>query len=392
MKTPERRAVAALFFLFGFGMISWVPRFPEIKANLHINNGQFGTLVSLGAIGSFLSFLTVGHLVHRFGTGKAMALSGAMYSSGVGLIVHSNHSWQFLLCNIAIGAGISAFHISVNSEIFHMQSKSEEVIMPRMHGAWSAGSLSTAILSGFLASRITLWIHIDGLIFIVYSLMLTLLWKMRHALLPGNATSDEQTSVKRLFKAFKVDWIITFSIIFSNLLELCIGDWATIFSKEDLHMSPGVSAIPFVVFASAMILGRFQVHRVTPHIAIADLSKWAAITCGIVFALTTTVGAHIAKSAPTTGFTIFVLGAFIGGLGSSFLNPTLLNAANKRSIEPGAVVLGRLGLLTTSLTFLFKTVIAWVAQLTSISVALLIPSLALISTTLAIKAIREASR
>ena len=48
----EINLLKALFFLFGIQIMSWVPRFPEVKANLQLSNGQFGSLLSLGSIGN----------------------------------------------------------------------------------------------------------------------------------------------------------------------------------------------------------------------------------------------------------------------------------------------------------------------------------------------------
>ena len=48
----ELNLLRVLFFLFGLGIMSWVPRFPEVKAALHLTNGGFGSLISSGAIGS----------------------------------------------------------------------------------------------------------------------------------------------------------------------------------------------------------------------------------------------------------------------------------------------------------------------------------------------------
>lgn len=60
----ELHLIKALFFLFGLLIMSWVPRFPEVKANLRLTNGEFGSLVSMGAIGNLVALLTIGHLVH----------------------------------------------------------------------------------------------------------------------------------------------------------------------------------------------------------------------------------------------------------------------------------------------------------------------------------------
>ena len=47
--------------------MAWVPRFPELKENLSLSNGPFGSILTTGAIGAFLGLLTVGHIVHKYG-------------------------------------------------------------------------------------------------------------------------------------------------------------------------------------------------------------------------------------------------------------------------------------------------------------------------------------
>ncbi|MEI9906847.1 MAG: MFS transporter [Actinomycetota bacterium] len=64
-----------LFFLFAFGVMSWAPRFPELKQHLGVSNGEFGTLVSLNAFGALTSLMTVGQLVHRYGARRIMTIA-----------------------------------------------------------------------------------------------------------------------------------------------------------------------------------------------------------------------------------------------------------------------------------------------------------------------------
>ena len=71
----EINLLKTLFFLFGIQIMSWVPRFPEVKANLQLSNGQFGSLLSLGSIGNLTSLLIVGHLVHKFGARQIMQIA-----------------------------------------------------------------------------------------------------------------------------------------------------------------------------------------------------------------------------------------------------------------------------------------------------------------------------
>jgi hypothetical protein len=51
-----------------------------------------------------------------------------------------------------------------------------------------------------------------------------------------------------------------------------------------------------------------------------------------------------------------------------------MNAANNRSKLPASMVIGQIGIINTSLVFIARWVIAWTAQATSLTLALLIPA------------------
>jgi MFS family permease len=390
MKTPQRKGLAILYFLFGFAVISWVPRFPEVKQNLHLSNGQFGTLISAGAIGSMISLLTVGHLVHRYGTRRILSASATLLFAALSFIVHAYSSWQFLLANIALGAGVSAFSTALNGQALYEQAPIGENLIPRMQGMWSIGALSTAIISGFLTDKVSLALHIDVVAAIVYVIILILLHKFAASMLPGSQEANGAYSMQTLFSSFNIDWVMVIGVTCASMVEFSTGDWATIFAKQKLHMSAGVSTIPYILFVLAMIIGRLTVHRVTEHIAIEDLVRRGAMIGGAAFIVAIIIGIQVSKSSPTLGFAIVVFGMFIAGLGDSFLGPTFLDAANRRSRAPSSVVLGQLGVVQTLFVFMIRGIIAWTAQFASIAVAFMIPALMMIAVAFMANAIKKA--
>ena len=379
MNSPGRKALAALFFIFGFGIIAWVPRLPEVKANLHLDNGQFGTALSLGAIGSILSLLTTGHLVHRFGTRKSLIVSATILFGSISLIGHMASVWQFIIVNIAFGAGVSAFNICVNSQAFYEQESDGSIIIPRMHGTWSAGALSTVILSGFLAGRVPLAVHLDVVAALGFVATLFLVEKFKNSFMPGSGKSVKTFTLRSPLSTFKINWIIALGLVGAVGLEQAVGDWITIFSKQELHMGVGISTVPYILFVLAMITGRLSVHRLTRYFSLDQLVRVFPKVGGAAFIITANVGSLISKKHLMIGFSIVVLGTFVAGLGLSFLAPTFVDAANRLSEIPGGIVLGQLSLVNTFAIFFMKAVVAWTAQLTSISVALIIPSLLLIA-------------
>ena len=377
MKTVERRKLGALFFLFGLGIMGWVPRFPEVKENLHVGNGQFGTLVSMGAIGSVISLIAMGPIVHRLGSRTVMTLSATFLFAAMATIVHISSAWQFLLCNMVIGASISAFHIAVNGQALYEQAPAGENLIPRLHGIWSLGALTTAMLSGLLIGTVPLWIHIDTLSALVLASMLILIKKIGSSSLKGSREKREEYSFRVLFNRSNIDWIMGLGATCSLAIEYAIADWAAIFSKEELHMSASISAIPYVLFIMAMIIGRLSVHRITHYVGIGKLIRIGALVGGALFIIAILLGVHVSKTSSVAGFIIVLGGLFIVGLGDSVIAPTLMSAASRRSSSPGSVVIGQIGAINTSLVLVIKPIIAWTAQATSIAIALIIPAILL---------------
>jgi MFS family permease len=390
MNSSARRALAAIFFIYGFGIIAWVPRLPGIKANLHLTNGQFGTILSLSAVGSVLSLLTTGHLVHRFGSRRALFVSATLLFGSISLIGNMNSVWQFIIVNIAFGAGVASFNISVNSQAFYEQESDGANLIPRMHGAWSAGALSTVILSGYLAGRVSLAAHLDIVAGLGYLIILILIRKLRKSLMNGTVTVARSFSIRALFSSFQVNWLIALGLFGATGLEGATGDWITVFSRQELHMGIRISTLPYLLFVVAMIIGRLSVHRLAEHISIDRLVKIFPMVGGVTFITCVNLGMFVSESHPLIGFAFVVVGTFVAGLGLSFLAPTFVDAANRLTSTPGGIVLGQLSLVNAFAIFFLKQAIAWTAQVASIAVALIIPSLMLIAASFASNTIRKA--
>ena len=86
--------------------MAWVPRFPEVKANLGLSNGQFGTLISTGTLGALASLFLTGHIVHKFGTKIVILANTFLMTLALIAIVQTKSPTIFLILNVALGWGI----------------------------------------------------------------------------------------------------------------------------------------------------------------------------------------------------------------------------------------------------------------------------------------------
>ncbi len=393
LQAREKKLIHILFLCFGFGIMAWIPRFPEVKANLGLENGAFGSLMSTGSIGAFFGLLTVGHIIHKYGALRVTVTSILILFSSLTLLVHVHSSLIFLILNITFGFGITAVHVSLNSHSFHFLERSKINLVTTSAGYWSVGSLSTAILSGLLVGRVGLALHINILSVVLAVTMISIIYSLKDDLLTPNEDTEHDYTVKEIFTGFKIDWPVSLGMAAAIYLEFALADWGTIFTKERLDVSGSLSATPFIVFTAAMIVGRLVIDRLLKSAPIDVWVKRAVLFAGTGFGISIIVATHLPAELKWWSYSLFILGFAIAGLGSSFVGPAFFAAAIRRSSLPSAVVVGQFGVVNNVLTFGIKFIVAWTIQFTgSIALAMMIPTAMILATVFFVKCLKEGSK
>ncbi|CAB4930006.1 unannotated protein [freshwater metagenome] len=373
----ELRYLKALFFLFGFLIMSWLPRFPEVKANLGLSNGEFGSLISTSAIGSLIALFTVGQLVHNFGAQLVMRIAAFSMAGSLILLTSTHSTAIFLMSNIIQASAISAFHVSINAQGFSYQDRTKRHVVTLLSGFWSSGALATAVVSGLLVDRISLARHVVFLSLSVLVVLLILIAAIGENLVKPNQDSSTDYSFSDVFKGFRIDGMVSGALFCAIFLEFSVGDWAAIFVKEDIGIKSGVHTLPYILFTFAMITGRLTVHHLFSKFPMQSLVKVASLISGTSFLLGILAVRFIHAENRSLLLVVLCISFTIAGLGSSFLGPSIMNAANTRSTSPSSVVIGQIGVVNNIAVFIMRLIIAWTAQAFSLSTALIIPAMLL---------------
>lgn len=357
-----------LFFLFGVGIMGWVPRFPELKANLGVNNGLFGSMLSMGAFGSLAALLTIGHLVDHYGAKKMLIAGQTILSISYIGIVNVTNLQAFLAINILVGFSISTMHIANNAQAFYDQDRGGKNLVVSAAGYWSAGSLLSTIFSMYLIGKVDLKMHITVMHLIVYVLTIIVILSRKETLIPSNRHDQVAKSIYNDLKKFNFDWMVNFGLIFGIMLEFAIGDWSTIFAKEEGGISATWAPLPFLSFTLFMIVGRVSITPLRNRFKINHLVRFGGILAGTSFILGIWL-IHI------FGLVGLIISFALAGLGSSFIGPSFLNIANARIDLPSSIVIGQISAVNVMLSWVLKQLIAFVAQVAGLQVALTIPAL-----------------
>lgn len=363
--------------------MSTATRFPEIRDQLNINNGTFGTYLSLGAIGGVISFILVGHLVHSVGVKPIVFLAATGLFVSLGLVPHIQNPIIWLIVNILIAFFWVSFHIANNAQAIHRQEEVGELILPKLHGLWSLGALITSILAIVITPYVTLAWHIDVVVSIMWAFTMFGIIKSTPYFIKKNEEADAFPNLSPIgiARTFKFQPVIVIAMVLAMQTEFSTQDWSAIYVKDSLKMSASTSIWGYAVFISAMIILRFNAKRMAAKWSERELLTKLPILGGVGFAVCISLGTWLSGSNRILGFVVALVGFALAGFGSSILAPTIFAISFRKTLFPSSVVVAQLGLTQTIATFLAKVVISWVAQATSVTVALMIPALMLIATT-----------
>ena len=385
----EDALLQVLFFVFAIFIMAWVPRFPEVKANLGLSNGQFGTLISTGTLGALGSLFFTGHIVHKFGTKVVLLANATLMTVALSSIVQTKSPTLFLIFNIILGWGISGFHIAVNAQAFDSMKRVKDLTIAKLHGIWALGALTTSIISALVVNHIGLALHVGGLSIAMWLLIFISVNHLSPILMKANEDKEEHLPLRTLFSSFRVDWLVSGGLLCAVFLEFSTGDWSAIFAKERIGVNAGLAALPYIFFMIAMITGRLGANRITQRFHIHHTVRFLALVGGIGFLTFLTIAVNIPASHKHWALAATCMAFIFAGAGSSLMAPTFYTAGNRRSSLPSAVVVGQMGVINNSAVFILKACVAWTAQFTgSLAIALTIPAAMLISAAFFARAVK----
>ncbi len=370
-----------MFGLFGIGLMAISPRSPDLKHNLNVSNGMYGFLLSLGAIGSVISLMVMGRLVHKVGVLRTLYISATVLYLVMASMPHIHTPYVYAFVNIVAAVSFSAHNIALHTQTLQRQEQSGEMLLPRMHGSWSIGVLVTVIVALLVTSHVSFAIHIDVLMGIIWALTMVLIHSIRGTLIVKSTEPVlmEKLTFSRLRNVFTFDKSIILAFSLGTLIEFVSGDWATLVTNQEINAAKSISILSYFSLIVGMIGGRMFFIRLIRYRSERFWIRLAALAGGGGFILFTQLSWFLAGKGSNLALSFEVLAFLFAGVGTSFMSPLFTTIANRRSSLKPSEVVSQLNLSNTIIIFFGKMVFAWIVQLTSITIALLLPGLLLMA-------------
>ena len=369
-----RWGVGLIFFVNGAAFASWVSRIPALRAGLGLSDGALGSVLFAMSCGVLLSFPLAAKGAQLLGARQLALLAGVALLLMLPMPFLIGILPSLVLVMLEVGAALGTMQVAMNVLAVDVQARVPRPVMSSLHGAWSAGGLVGAGV-GSLAAHAGLrpLLHLVGVAVALAGVLLLALMLLLRARLPArSATTPMRPSMSFKQRGRRVDRVLLGLgvICFCAFLpEGALADWSAVWLHDKASASESRAALGYAVFAGAMTTMRLVGDRV--------LEAFGSVR---VLRLLTALGALALAGALLLARVDAAMIAFVLlGLGMATVVPTAFAAAGRHADAAAGGAAGEasaaraVALLSGfgySGLLLGPPLIGWLAQATSLTLAL----------------------
>ncbi|WP_372983720.1 MFS transporter [Microbacterium sp.] len=321
-----RSAVAALFLTNGALFANILPRYPEIKEHLGLDNSVYGLAVASFPVGAIVAGLAAGDLIRRFGSARVAVWGTALTSLGV-LAAGLAPSVLLFALGLFIGGAMDAItDVAQNAHGLRVQRGYGRSILNSFHAVWSIGAvLGGSMAATAIALGLPIGVHlsISAVVFSIVSFTaLRFCLPGLDADLDDEAVADVPKVRSALRQGISLRVILTLTALVviamaGTIVEDAGNSWASLYLGS-LGAPAAIAATGFIALVGAQFVGRLLGDRLVDRFG----QRLVARTGGVIVA----IGMATALAFPTVPGTI--IGFAAAGFGVATLVPAAMNEAD----------------------------------------------------------------
>jgi len=328
---------------------------PFAKIALGLNDSDLGVvLLSLGA-GAIFTMPLTGILINKYGSRKIALIAAFIIAILLPMLLMAQSSWQLAAALFVFGAGIGCIDVAMNAQAVLVQERHGSHIMSSFHGMFSLGGLIGSIGLGFLIkaglSPTVAAVSISAL------LILIAVTQSRY-LLPHSEEAKMDSGGFVLPKGPVLFLGLMCFVLF--LAEGSMLDWSAVFLQFSRNFDPSLSGVGYAAFSVAMAIMRLTGDKIIHRIGSAKVVLYGTMLAGSGFLLAVLIPTPAAAIA---GFVLV-------GLGAANVVPVFFTAAGSFPNIPPSIALSAVTTLGYSGQLVGPAFIGFIAEVTSLSIAL----------------------
>ncbi|MCT7662007.1 MFS transporter [Mycobacterium deserti] len=323
-----RVAVAALFLANGAVFANLLPRYPEIKSDLHLSNAIYGAAVAAFSAGALVAGLAAAALIRRYRSSRVAVVGAA----GIALfVVAAGLAPTPLMLAAALfvaGASDSITDVAQNAHGLRLQRSYGRSIINSFHAVWAAGAIVGGLMgAAAIALDISRATHLTiaavlftAVVLVAYPYLLKGPDQDNHPSARTGGGGDAGIAVYAALLALVV------IAIAGATVEDAGSNWATLYLRDSLGAPGAVAVFGYVALVGFMFVGRLIGDRLVDRFG----ERTVARAGGLIAAL----GMGCALAFPTVVGT--VAGFAAAGFGVATLVPAAMHGADQLpGLRPG---------------------------------------------------------
>lgn len=323
-----RIATAALFLTNGAIFANLLPRYPEIKADLHLSNAVYGAAIAAFSGGALVAGLAAATLIRRYRSSR-VAVVGTI-GIAVFVVVASLATTPLVLAAALFVAGASdaITDVAQNAHGLRVQRNYGRSIINSLHAVWAVGAIIGGLMgAAAIALHISRTMHLT-IAAVIFSAVVVvaypyLLRGPDHDDHPSARTGDGGGAGIAVYATLLALVVIA---IAGATVEDAGSSWATLYLRDSLGAPGPVAAFGYVALVGFMFVGRLVGDRLVDRFG----ERAVVRTGGLIAA----AGMGCALAFPSIPGTI--AGFAAAGLGVATLIPAAMHGADQLpGMRPG---------------------------------------------------------
>jgi fucose permease len=329
-------SITSFFAFFGLAWASWVVRLPELKSLMNISTAELGLLLLIGSIGSLSSLITSNRFIERFATKRSLQAGASLFlvslvSAVFFAAAHLPIATAF--CLFFVGFGVGLADVAQNVDGSQIEQKLERSVMPRLHAAFSFGTLAGAGY-GTIGAAVRLDVAWQTFALLPVGVLLLFITS-RH--LPADTGLVVETKaeanaapVEKRANAFKALFgspliLLGLGIFAITIVEGASNDWLALSLVDNYGASDANAGIGYGVLVGTMAVTRFFGGQLVDLWGRERVIRRAALI-GVVGILTIVLGPTLFGGA---ALYFAWIASGLWGIGVAMAFPLFLSAAGE---------------------------------------------------------------
>jgi fucose permease len=228
---------------------------PEISATFQMNLAAGGALETARNAIIFIVLLVAGLLAQRWGKRRFLALGHYTMAAGLLLISFAQDYPTLLFSTMLLGVGGGFSEALLTPLIVDIHPRESGKYLNLSHAFFPLGIVLAALTFGELLTRGYSWrlsFQLAAALALTIAILFTIL-----RLPPSEHETESYFGQFRAILRMGLFWLFAAAIMLGAAVESALTFWSRTYVETYLSEVPRVGAIAIVVFAGAMMIGRF---------------------------------------------------------------------------------------------------------------------------------------